>query len=294
MSNVIDINRNRQPQGIPAGGQFAATAHGEATGVSLGKHAEPVHRIPEKLLMGQIQNDRLAFELEFQARMAADHGMPERYMENFVASTPHLPRGEAEELFYMAIDAEEADRRGFCETAAQRNTELHPGGSISPDYTPPGATVQQGYQQGVLETGGKYDRYRDVAAVAVDVRSELKAATQGNYLPKGLTYSVRTSKFAGGQSLDITVQGLTDEDRLDPEDYDEVYRLYGEKPEAKELRKRVEEIANAYNRSDVDMQSDYFNVTYYAHVTLEDDRSREIREQEAEQRRLKREAAKSA
>ncbi|MGK3708557.1 hypothetical protein [Arthrobacter sp. IK3] len=293
MNNVININR--QPQGIPAGGQFAATAHTEAAGVSLGRHAAPqVRPIPESLLMGQVQDPQLTNDLNRHVEMAAGYGMPEYNRDAFLESVPYVPRGEAEELFYMAMDSASAgDRRAYCETAAARNSELHPGGAVS-GYTPPRAKVEQGYQQGLLTTGEKHDPYRDITAVAADIRTELKEAAAGNYLPAGLTYSVRTSRFSGGQSVDITVRGVPDEDRLDPDKYDETYKIYGWRDEAEELRKRVEEIANAYNRVDTDTQADYFNYSYYAHVTLEDDRMRELREHEAEQRRLKREAAKSA
>ncbi|MCC3299799.1 hypothetical protein [Arthrobacter caoxuetaonis] len=294
MSNVIDF-RNRQPQGIPAGGQFAATAHGEASGVSLGRHAEPARKIPEKLLMGAVPDPKAAENLQWQVQMASDYGNPEHYLENFAAAVPNLPRGEAEELFFMALDSQDGEGvKGFCETAAERNTQLHPGGTVSPGYIPPNSKIEPGYQQGILQTGEKYTGYRDAAYVAKDIRADLKAATAGNYLPKDLTYSVRIDKFSGGQSIDVTVQGLADADRLDPDSYDLVYRRYDERPEAKELRKRVEEITNAYNRSDTDAQSDYFNVSYYSHVRLEDDRSREYREAEAEKRRLKRQLAKSA
>lgn len=295
MSNVIDF-RNRQPQGIPAGGQFAATNHGEVSGISLGRHAEqPAPQIPEKLLMGAIKNPDTARDLHWQVQMASDYGNPDHYLENFAATVPHLPRGETEELFFMAMDAQDAEAvRSLCETAADRNTELHPGGTVSPDYNPPSSKIEKGYQQGVLETGEKYNGYRDAAHIAKDIRADLKSAIAGNYLPKDLNYSVRIDKFAGGQSIDVTIQGLPDEDRLDREKYDETYRRYDERDEAKELRRRVEEITNAYNRSDIDSQSDYFNVSYYSHVRIEDDRSREFRESEAEKRRLKRQMAKSA
>jgi hypothetical protein len=47
----------------------------------------------------------------------------------------------------------------------------------------------------------------------------------------------------------------------------------------------VEAITNAYNRSDIDGQSDYFNVSYYGRVDLETDRSRQFREDEAARRK---------
>ncbi|HEX9088347.1 MAG TPA: hypothetical protein VF867_12555, partial [Arthrobacter sp.] len=59
-------------------------------------------------------------------------------------------------------------------------------------------------------------------------------------------------------------------------------------PEYKQLGARVESITDAYNRQDVDGQSDYFNVAYYSSVDVESDRSRAFREEEAAKRKAAR------
>lgn len=294
MSNVIDINRNRQPQGIPSGGQFAASTHSEDQEVVLGRHAaQPAQDIPETLLMGHVQSPTLTSDLAWEVERANESGVPGYNLESFVKAVPNLPRGEAEEAFLWAMDAQAdgGDYKAICEEVAERDTRAHPGGAIAPDYTPPGGKLEAGYGNGSLTTGGMYTGWRDATNIAVDIRKELKAATAGNYLPKGLTYSVTTEKYSGGQSIRVQVRGITDADRQgeemdrwgDPKD----------RPEAELLAARVKEITNAYNRSDIDGQSDYFNTIYYGQVDIESDRWREFREEEAAERKAKRDSKRA-
>lgn len=294
MSNVIDINRNRKPKGVPTGGQFAASTHSEDQGITLGRHAaRPHHDIPERLLMGHIQSPTLVSDLSWEVERANESGVPEYNLEGFVQAVPNVPRAEAEEAFLRAMDvqADGGDYKAICEEIALRDTQAHPGGAIAPDYTPPGGKLEPGYGNGSLTTGGKYEGWRDATGIAADIRTELKAATAGNYLPKGLTYSVTTEKFSGGQAIRVQVRGITDEDRKG----DETDR-WGEpkdRAEAKLLAERVEEITNAYNRSDIDGQSDYFNTIYYGHVEIESDRYRAFREEEAAKRKAKRDSKRA-
>lgn len=295
MSNVFDINRNRKPQGIPAGGQFASHTHGEPQGVSLGRHAAvPAHNIPETLLMGHIQNPALVGDLVWEVKRGAESTDPRYHLGNFVRAIPNVPEHEAETFFLRAMDAHSdgGDIEEICSDAARWDTDAHPGGTISPDYTPPGGKAVPGYGQGTLTTGGKYDGFRPITEIAVDVRKDLKEATLGNYLPKGLTYSVTTEKFSGGQALEVQIRGIVDEDRLDPKETDR-WGDPKDRPEARLLTERVKEIVNAYNSSDIDIQSDYFNTMYYGRAEIETDWHRRFREGEAAKRKAKRESKRA-
>lgn len=77
----------------------------------------------------------------------------------------------------------------------------------------------------------------------------------------------------------MRIQSVTDEDRTDATELDH-RGDYAERREATELA-RVDGITNAYNRTDIDGQSDYFNVGYYGRAEIETARGRQFREAEA-------------
>ncbi|MBG6179974.1 hypothetical protein IWX62_001166 [Arthrobacter sp. CAN_A1] len=135
--------------------------------------------------------------------------------------------------------------------------------------TPAGGTVVPGYGQGTLTTGSKYNGWCPITEIAKDTRSDFKAAQKVGYLPATASFSVRSDKFAGGQALRVGIKGVPRADRMTPEGEDR-YGDYEEREEAKELKRRDEEIATAWNRSDIDSQSDYINSNYYTSVQYED------------------------
>ncbi len=287
---VMSTQISRVPRGVQTGGQFAATAHHESD-VRLGRHAaaaEPVRHVPASLRMAHFQDPNLVHNLDRAVRLAGqtpNYGYPR---EAFGDALNNLDYETADDFFNRAVGAEGTPGyQAVLEEAAAADTAAHPGGALTGTYRPPLSAHGQGYGQGTLSTGSKYTGYRDATEIAKDVRTEIKAATASNYLPAGLKYSVRNDKYTGGQSINVDIQGVSDEDRLDPTELDHRGNL-AERAEAKDLRRRVEAIANMFNRQDVDSQSDYFNVMYYSHVQVEDDRCRQFRETEAARRRAKR------
>lgn len=294
---VIPINRQRK--GIPAGGQFAATAHAEPA-LSLaapvrGRRAAPANNrnVPESLLMAHFQDPGLVNDLEWQIETSL--GVDDRYLdyksETFGDTLGNLHYEEAANYFHKARDAkyEGGDWKAVLVEAAAADTAAHPGGILKPGYRPPLASHQDGYQQGTLTTGANYTGYRDATEICKDIREELKKATAANYLPAGLKYSVTNDKYSGGQAIHVSIQGVSDADRLDPTELDH-RGDYATRAEAKELRARVEAITNAWNRTDIDSMSDYYNVAYSGSADIEDDRNKAFRESEAARRKAARDA----
>lgn len=131
--------------------------------------------------------------------------------------------------------------------------------------------------------GGRVDqdaRWRDAAQVSKDIREQIKSATAWGALPDNLTYGVRTRKYAGGQSIDITVEGMSDADQ-----YTERQDGYphGRSGRAKEITEVLQTIGNQWNTDESDVMSDYFSVTYYCSVQIDDERMAAFR---AEQRAI--------
>lgn len=127
--------------------------------------------------------------------------------------------------------------------------------------------------------GSKYTGWRDAAAIAKDVRSDIKSAVASGDLPASIgghdiAYSVTCKKYSGGQSISVAVQGMADADIYGERDQ-HGYRRHSEKTQA--LVRKLKGIAGAYDKSTTDIQTDYFNVTYYCHVDIEDERAARFR-----------------
>ncbi|MGY4544376.1 hypothetical protein ACVWY0_004320 [Arthrobacter sp. UYNi723] len=203
---VIPINR--KPKGIPVRGQFAATAHGEASvslaPVSTGRRSAPaasIRHVPESLRMAHFQDPQLVPELEWtvERSLRGDNTDADYCSESFSDHVPHLQVEEAYSYFNKARNEalDGGDWRATIAEAAAADTARHPGGSLKVGYRPSLATHQAGHEQGTLTTGEKYTGYRDASEICKDIRAELKAATEANYLPAGLKYSVTNDKYAG-------------------------------------------------------------------------------------------------
>lgn len=313
----------RQPHGIPAGGQFAATAHSDDD-ITLGEqHRSPQvvgagdqppivpEPTPEKMPLiaglGELPRDARA-ELDTHVResIAADTDGLDRWdqegQEHRAELTAeqilnHLPRERFTERWgdivrtthvhgYDSPEATNARARAATENQAWRDAKGID--VVDENYTPPAQRQVDGYGPNATQ-GERYTDYSNVSDVAKDVRQEIKAAKSAGYLPADLEYRVTTDKFAGGQSLTVTVCGLADSQIHQEDDWGRQARS----DEATELTNRVSGIANAWNRRDVDTMSDYFNVTYYDRVELETEPTRRWRESVAAERKAKREAKRS-
>lgn len=100
-------------------------------------------------------------------------------------------------------------------------------------------------------TGSLYQQTRDldITEIAKRVRADLKAAVTERRIPP-YPYSVQIRRFAGGQSMDITIKARQPEDR--------------KKRNAQE--KAVQAVADAYNFDHGDVQADYSCKRFFCFV----------------------------
>lgn len=120
------------------------------------------------------------------------------------------------------------------------------------------------------KTGSKYlaTQNLDVSEIAKLLRTEIKDGVKAGELPTA-KYSVRIERFAGGQSIDISVKDIPFRIRATAaEKAAEQGAPRWATPAARELEDKLEGMLQAYNRDDSDSQTDYFNVKFYGHVRL--------------------------
>lgn len=283
----------RKSAGTAGAGQWTARGYKEGT-PKLGRRAAAAssnRHVPESLRMAHFQDKDLTRQLEWAVEGSlSNDGLADYHAENFSDKLPHLHYEEAAQFFIQAQHAlsDGEDWKAVVAEAAAADTARHPGGTLAEGYTPPIASHQPGYQQGTLTTGPKYTGYRNATEICKDIRTELRTATEANYLPAGLKYSVTNDKYSGGQAVNVTVQGVTDEDRTIGSTDLNRHGQIADLPEVAELEKRVAAITNAYNRTDIDGQSDYYNVSYSSRVNIETDRDLAFREREAAKRKAAR------
>ena len=124
-------------------------------------------------------------------------------------------------------------------------------------------------------TGSKYDKNLTTTEIAKRFRADVKEAVSRGELP-AMKVSVRTRHFAGGSSIDVTVQRIDGVERVanpealrlavvDPHGFHRVPRLA---PAVEDVRSKLARMLNAYNFDDSDIASDYFCVRFYAHVDV--------------------------
>lgn len=171
-------------------------------------------------------------------------------------------------------------------------------GQLNEDYTydAPTSTVVSNDNGISFEVGNKYEGWKPVKDIAAKVRKDFKEATEQGYLPAGLRYSVTIDKFSGGQAIRVEVLNTKDEEMWvdDPQARNdwgdrEPYARKDYSPLHKDLSKRVQLIANAYNSQEIpNPLSEYLSVAYYSSVKIETERTRGQRLQDAEVAAVKR------
>ena len=128
-----------------------------------------------------------------------------------------------------------------------------------------------------IKYGAKYDKTLTTAAIAKLVRADLKAAVAAGELPAG-KYSV-TSSRGGGHSIDVRMSALAvrvvhNGYRL-RHDRDTPYSVLSHEEawlysiEVRTAIEQVERIVAAYNFDGSDIQTDYFHVNFYSHVSID-------------------------
>lgn len=160
--------------------------------------------------------------------------------------------------------------------------------------------------------GARYDEARGLtmAQTAALIRRDIKAAVNAGDLPE-LNYSVRSSVFSGGGSIDVEVRdwlqawqdctGIVpgSEDgysaRACPQSqYHGEHATCGHKVltvEAQRVMAALKAIHGAYNHDGSEIMVDYFDVNYYGQVSIEDEWDADARARERE-RKAARKAAR--
>ncbi|KQO98832.1 hypothetical protein [Leifsonia sp. Leaf264] len=141
--------------------------------------------------------------------------------------------------------------------------------------------------------GAKYDgTYPDVAKVAASVRQDFKYAQKAGLIPDHATWTVNTDKYAGGQSIHVVINGLTDAETRDPKEY----APYALNDRTARMEKRLEAIIEQYGRHTIDRGGDYTRASgsFIPFVRTATDRDQEYAAAEKAKASAKRAAAKKA
>jgi hypothetical protein len=106
----------------------------------------------------------------------------------------------------------------------------------------------------------------DTTVIAKAIRADIKAAVKAGDIP-GVKYSVRTSKFSGGSSIDVEIIGLPNArvERAHP--YGGTVFAYSD--ETSIVVDKVKAMVDAYNHDGSDSMTDYFDVRFYGHVSVD-------------------------
>ena len=116
-----------------------------------------------------------------------------------------------------------------------------------------------GYAYREPRIGEKFTGWIDAVAAAKKIRADIKTAKQHGVIPNDVKVSVRSDRFAGGQSVDVRLSGWNPEAVW----YEDEIHGYLKTTAAKQVEIAVEAIRSAYNRDASDSMVDYFDVTYY-------------------------------
>lgn len=150
------------------------------------------------------------------------------------------------------------------------------------------------------EYGYLYNEKATTTQIAAAIRSEIKTAKAEGLLPAGWRYSVRSRYFSGGSSIDITVKAGAEawqecdgtvpgtRRQVSPTTWTaqscgnvwckahgdpryahaaETHQVLTEEARAAEMTLR--RIMDAYNHDGSDIQTDYFDVNFYGHVSFQ-------------------------
>ena len=110
-----------------------------------------------------------------------------------------------------------------------------------------------------MQVGIKHEARRDITDVAKLVRKDLKAK-----FGKSWKFSVRVSRYSMGQSLNVDIKQapcclFRKAERKGCCQYTDAAEL---------ALKTAQEILDSYNRQDIDVMTDYFNVDFFGHVQI--------------------------
>lgn len=122
-------------------------------------------------------------------------------------------------------------------------------------------------------TGSKYDSKMNTTEIARSFRADVKAAVRAGEIAKGVKLSIRTDYFSGGSAIRVRIVslpfGAVNPARVAANACDSRERIAHFTPECSALIAKLEAMLDAYNRKDIDTQTDYFNVRFYGSVSVD-------------------------
>lgn len=124
-------------------------------------------------------------------------------------------------------------------------------------------------QGSVYQTAGRLD----VTEIAKRMRVNLRNAQSVGMLPADAKFSVTTDRYAGGQSVDVTVKGMPDSWTYTTRDtaYGQAQRVHSDA--ARATIDAIRAMLAEYNRDNSDSMTDYYDVWFSPGVTIEDERT---------------------
>lgn len=121
--------------------------------------------------------------------------------------------------------------------------------------------------------GSKYQPGRNTRDIARDVRAEIKALVKSGGLPGApIAYSVRTTRFAGGSAIDVTVKNATVTLVEDAWGYG-----YKHDAAAAALLTKLDGLLAAHKRDMSDSMVDYWDVNFYGRASYDWQTTTEVR-----------------
>lgn len=141
------------------------------------------------------------------------------------------------------------------------------------------------YGRGFEGAAYQVTRNLDITEIAKRIRVNLRNAQELGALPAEMTFSVKVDRYAGGQAVDVDLSGMPDtwtyvSPGLEPNYAENTPWHGGYSPAAKSASTYVKSMVESYNRDDSDAMVDYFDVHFYGHVTIRDERHQRFEAQE--------------
>lgn len=245
------MDRNREHAGIPTGGRFAAESRSESD-VELDVRPD-ASEVIDRWFDGERVNIGGALE---DQHPDLDREVVMGDFARRIESLPNVPESR-EKAHEILAELDEYARR---EQGWKDSGFAEPGIDRGPD--------------GRDRLGSKYVPGRDVVETKKAVLEDLKRARSAGYLPPHVTFSGRTSRYSGGCSLNIAVKGLSDDEIFAPESENTLAYGRSRTKRARQVVQRVEALIGAHNVDRSRSESDYFDVDFYAQVSLESEADR--------------------
>lgn len=226
---------SRQPKGVPTGGQFAASAHDEASAALGGTVPVQDERLHIAGFMSESQADDVLWSLDKYSE-TGDDAMYERARSAFGDDDAFQAVFEHHQDS-IATPFDEGDKW-------TRRRELV--SDIRDIYASWRGHDEDKFREPSFGERADEARGKPVTEVNKMLRKEFKKASDSGYLPDGI--SVRVFKHNGEPRVEVS--GVSPEQRLrgyrDGEDYTNTPERMRERPEYVELRRRVEAIAMTF------------------------------------------------